>query len=111
MMNSKLFEPEQRPRILKTNIAKITKYVSDIIIEFGYDVFISFSNKSSSRYLEVRFSKERKIVIRIADHPADKKNRWRYKFDIRTSEPRKGSVDYIEFLDAFKQIVGNKEKV
>jgi len=109
MKDSKLFEPESRPRILKTNIAKITKYVSDRIIEYGYDVFISFSNKSSSRYLEVRFSKERKIVIRIADHPADKANRWRCQFDIHTSEPRKDSVDYIEFLDAFKQIVGKKE--
>jgi len=106
-----MFQPEKRPRVLKTNIAKITKYVSDRIIEYGYDVYISVSNKSSSRYLEVKFSNERKIIIRIADHPADKANRWRYKFDIRTQEPRKWSVDYIEFLDAFKQIIGEEEKV
>jgi len=106
-----MFQPEKRPRVLKTNIAKITKYVSDRIVALGYDVYISISNKSSSRYLEIKLSNERKIIVRIADHPADKANRWRYKFDIRTLEPRKGSVDYIEFLDAFKQIVGEQEEV
>jgi hypothetical protein len=105
-----VFQPELRPRIMKTNLAKICKHVTDRITELGYNVYISFSNKSKSRYLEVRLSDERKIIARIADHPADKNNRWRYKFDIRTSDMRPGSVDYIEFLDAFKQIVGDKRQ-
>jgi hypothetical protein len=111
VMNDKqTFLPETRPRIMKTNLAKICKHVSDRITELGYNVYISFSNKSKSRYLEVRLSDERKIIARISDHPADKTNRWRYRFDIYTTTWRHGSVDYIEFLDAFKQIVGEKNE-
>jgi len=104
MMTSK-FQPEPRPRVLKTNISKIMNYISDRITSLGYNVYISFSQKSNSRYLTVRLSKERKIVIRIADHPADKSDKWRFKFDVFTIERRHGSVDYIEFLDIFKQII------
>ena len=100
------FRPEPRPRLMKTNISKIMKYVSDRIASLGYNVYISFSKKSSSRYLGVRLSKERKIIIRIADHPAERRH---FKFDIHTSEPRPGSVDYLEFLDIFKQIVGGRQ--
>jgi hypothetical protein len=51
---------------------------------------------------------EKKIIVRISDHPASRTNRWRYKFDIFTEKRRKGSVDYIEFLDALKTIIGNR---
>jgi hypothetical protein len=101
-----VFQPEPRPRILKSNINKITQHIVKRVTEIGYDVHIAYSHKSRSRYLEVKFSKERKLIIRISDHPADRNNRWRYKFDIHASVQRRGSVDYIEFLDAFKQIVG-----
>ena len=108
-MNDKtIFQPEQRPRILKTNINKITQHVSKRITEIGYNVYLSYSYKSRSRYLEIRLAEERKVIVRISDHPADKANRWRYKFDVHISERRKGSIDYIEFLDAFKQIAGGK---
>jgi hypothetical protein len=103
-----VFHPEVRPRILKTNINKISQYVGKRVNEIGYNVFISYSHKSRSRYLEIEFTKERKLIVRISDHPSDSTNRWRYKFDIHTNTQRKGSVDYIEFLDAFKQIVGEK---
>jgi hypothetical protein len=96
---------------MKTNIAKITKYVSDRIVQLGYNVYISLSKKSKSRYLEIRLSERCKLIVRVADHPADRENRWRYKFDIRTSDNRSGSIDYIEFIDAFKQIVGEKSVV
>ena len=109
MENEKpVFGPEPKPRIYKTNIKKIAQYVSKRVNDFGYNVYISFSNKSHSRYLEVTPHKNRKIVVRISDHPAEKTNRWRYNFDIHTTEPRPGSLDYIEFLDTFKQVVGIK---
>jgi hypothetical protein len=102
-----VFEPEPRPRMLKTHISKITKYVAARIAKIGFDVFISYSHKSKSRYLEIILAEGRKMIVRISDHPADRANRWRYKFDIHTEAQRCGSVDYIEFLDAFKQIIGS----
>ena len=108
-MNGKIFTPEPRPKVLKTNIKKITQHVSKRIAAMGYDVYISHSNKSKSRYLEIKLTEVRKIMVRISDHHADKLNRWRYKFDIRVTAARPGSVDYIEFLDAFKQIAGEKK--
>jgi len=108
-MNKPVFQPEPRTRVLRTNISKITRHVAKRINAIGYDVFISYSNKSRSRYLEMKLSEKRKIVVRISDHPADKANRWRFKFDVHTSERRPGSLDYVEFLDAFKTIVGEKQ--
>ena len=106
-MNDKpVFQPETRPRVLKKNINKITQYVGERIVDFGYNVFLSYSHKSRSRYLEVVLAENSKFIVRISDHPADKYNRWGYKFDIHTTAPRRGSVDYIQFLDAFKQIIG-----
>ena len=94
--------------MLKTNINKITQHVAMRINALGYNVYLSYSHRSRSRYLEIKLSEERKIVVRISDHHADRLNRWRYKFDIRTQSPRPGSVDYVEFIDAFKQIVGGE---
>jgi hypothetical protein len=74
------FQPETRPRIIKTNINKITQYVVKRITEIGYNVYISYSSRSCSRYLEIKLSEERKIIVRISDHQADKANRWRFKF-------------------------------
>ena len=108
MSEIQTFRPELRPRTLKTNINKITQHLTKRIAEIGYDVYISYSQKSRSRYLEIILSEKRKVIARISDHPAERANRWRYKFDIFTSARRRGSVDYIEFLDAFKQVVGEK---
>jgi len=93
---------------LKTNINKITQYMVKQITDLGFDVFISYSHKSSSRYLEIILAQERKLVVRIADHPAGKENRWRFRFDIHTEIRRSGSLDYFEFLDTFRQIIGIK---
>jgi len=109
-MTSKLFHPEPRPTRIKTNINKITQYVAKRVTALGYNVYVSYSNKSRSRYLEIVLSREEKVIVRISDHVADKKNRWRFRFDIHTTERRRWSVDYIEFLDAFKQIVENKRE-
>ena len=107
-MMEKPFSPEPRPRVLRTNITKITRHITKRINEIGYDIFLSYSSVSRSRYLEIILSEERKIIVRVSDHPPVRENRWRFKFDIHTTTRRRGSVDYIEFLDAFKQIAGEK---
>jgi len=105
-----VFHPELRPIRIKTNINKITQYVAKRVTGLGYNVYVSYSNKSRSRYLEIVLSKDEKVIVRISDHVADKKNRWQFRFDIHTTEKRRWSVDYIEFIDAFKQIVGYKRQ-
>ena len=100
------FQPEPRPKVLLTNISRITQHVEKRINEIGYGGYVSYSKvkKSKSRYLEVILSEKRHFIVRISDHPA-RENRWRCKFDIYTSEPRPGSVDYITFINIFKQLV------
>jgi len=110
MNNKPVFQPEPRPRIMKTNIKNITKYIAQRITDQGFDVYISCSNKSKSRYLEFYLRKGCKRIVRISDHPADKANRWKYAFDIHTTQRRSGSIDYIEFIDALKLIVGKRHK-
>jgi hypothetical protein len=74
----------------------------------GFDVYVSYSSRSKSRYLDVMLSNEKKIIVRISDHPASRINRRKYKFDIHTEKRRRESLDYIEFLDAIKIILGEK---
>jgi len=110
-MNDKsVFQPEQRPRVMKTNIKNITKYLVKRITDLGLDVYISCSNKSKSRYLDFYLRRGCKRTVRISDHPVDKANRSKYAFDIHTTQRRRGSVDYIEFLDALNLIIGNKRQ-
>lgn len=108
MMNNEkpVFQPEPRPRRLKTNTNKIAQHVAKRITELGFGVYISCSTKSKSRYLEIILSDGRTIIVRISDHPSGKANRWRHRYDIHSAEWRRGSMDYIEFLDTFKQIIG-----
>jgi hypothetical protein len=101
------FEPERRPRLLKTNIVRITKHVTKRITEIGLDVFVTYSATSKSRYLRVPIRKNN-IIVRISDHPMERWSRWKYQFDIHTERRRRGSVDYIEFIDALKTIIGER---
>jgi hypothetical protein len=105
-----VFQPEPRPRVLKTNIKNIAKYITQRINDLGFDVYISCSSKSKSRYLEFYLRKGYKKIVRISDHPASRDNRWKYAFDIHTTQRRHGSIDYIEFLDALKLIIGTKRQ-
>jgi hypothetical protein len=97
------FQPEKRPQTLKTNISKITRYVNERITQFGFDVFINYSRRSMSRYLDVVINPHLRLHVRIADHPAGRWRRRAYDFDIHTNTPRVGSVDYIEFIEIVRK--------
>jgi len=99
---------EPRPRIMKTNINKITQHLLDRITELGFDVYISCSN-SNSRYLEIDLKNGAELVVRVSDHFPLKENREKFKFDIYTDEWRYGAIDYISFIDVFRFIVGEKK--
>jgi len=108
-MNKKqIFVPEPRPRVMKTNIKNIANHIVKLLADFGIEARLTCSNKSKSRYLEFSLREGCKRIVRISDHPAEKANRKKYAFDIHTIQRRTGSVDYIEFIDALKQIVGGK---
>jgi hypothetical protein len=93
-------EPGEQP--LKTNIGRITKYLTKGITRMGYDIYISFSRHSKSRYLEVH-TRKRVYIIRVSDHPLYLW--WRYDYDIYTERPRRGAKNYMEFLGLFRERV------
>ncbi len=94
-----MFKPERRPKILKTNIARITKYVTEKINDMGVDVIVTQSHHTRSRYLDIQINRKN-VIVRISDHPAAQGRK--FTFDIHTDKKRKGSIDYIEFLDAMR---------
>ena len=107
------FQTKPKPAKIKTNIKAITSYLIERITSLGFNIYISFSGVSKSRYLEIMLSKNKKIFVRISDHPAESTRRRLYTFDIYTDEWRSGAVNYIVFFDTFRNIVknpGNKQK-
>jgi len=94
---------------MKTNIKNITDYLVKQMADFGIEANVSCSKKSKSRYLEFSLRKGCKRIVRVSDHPAERVNRRKYAFDIHSRERRSGSVDYIEFIEAMKLIIGGKQ--
>jgi hypothetical protein len=89
------------PQKYHTNIRSITEFLIDNITNMGLDVFVSFSRRSSSRYLEIN-TERKEYIIRIADHPF---SRGHFDFDIFVERPRRGSTHYLVFIDQFTKIV------
>jgi hypothetical protein len=85
--------------LLKTSIRSITRHLIGVITRMGFDVWISFSKYSKSRYLEV-WTRGRRYVIRISDHPLFK---GRFDYDVYTDRRRFGASNYMEFLNSFKK--------
>ena len=95
--------------VIKTGIKAITDYLIGRITSLGYDIYISYSGVSRSRYMEIMLSKSKKIFVRISDHPAESTRRRLCTFDIYTDEWRPGSVSYFVFLKTFRTIMRNPE--
>jgi hypothetical protein len=89
------------PKKYHTNIRSITAFLIDKITNMGLDVVVSFSRRSSSRYLETN-TERKKYIIRIADHPFFDGH---FDFDIFVEKPRRGSRHYSVFIDQFTKIV------
>jgi len=112
-MEKTVLQTKPKPVVTKTAIKAIAKYLIERITSLGFDIYISFSKVSKSRYLEIMLSKNKKIIVRISDHPADSTRRPLYTFDIYTDVWRPGAVDYRVFLKTFRRIMrnsGNKQK-
>ena len=101
-------KPKQFP--LKTEIKTITKILIRRITALGYDIYISYSDVSKSRYLEIMLPEHEKILVRISDHPTDYTKRGMLAFDIYTKKPRSGAVNYLYFFHRFKYIMNNQHR-
>ena len=103
--NASLTKP--KPAIIKMGIKDITGYLIKRITSLGFDIYISYSGVSKSRYMEIMLSKSKKIFVRISDHPAESTRRRLCTFDIYTDEWRHGAVSYIVFFKTFRTIIKN----
>lgn len=108
-MEKVMVQKDFRPAIVKTNIESITKSLTRRITALGYDIYISFSGVSKSRYLEIMLTRTSKIFVRISDHAAEKSKRRLCTFDVYTDVKRPGAVDYNLFFKTFRNIVRNPE--
>ena len=86
-----------------TNIKTITNFLYHKIINLGFDVFYFTSNTSKSRYLEIFIDENEKVYVRISDHPSDCFTAYRNNYDIYSKKPRKGAINFIEFLNNFTE--------
>ena len=108
-MKKAVLNKRSKSAIIKMDIEMITKYIIERITTLGFDIYISFSEVSKSRYLEIMLSKSKKIIVRISDHPADSTRRPLYTFDIYTGLWRHGAVTYNVFFNTFRYIMKNQE--
>jgi hypothetical protein len=78
------------------------------INDMGIDVIVTQSHHTKSRYLDIQINR-RNLIVRISDHPAAQ-GRKKFTFDIHTDKKRKGSIDYIELLDAMRIIIAKENR-
>jgi hypothetical protein len=100
---------QQQGQTLRTNIRRITRYITGKITGWGFDVYITLSHTSRSRYLEFTVGKWRNFTIRISDHPTARY--WKYDYDVYTDRPRYGAINYLTLINLIeKQLFKNKER-
>lgn len=98
-----MLEQQGQPSPLRTNIRRITRYLADRITGMGIDIYITYSHTSKSRYLEFRVGKWRSFIIRISDHPSSR--HWKYDYDVYTSKPRWGAMNYMDLIHSLKKLI------
>ena len=96
---------------LRTQIKNITAYIANEIANLGFNIFIGTSNVSKSRYLDIELKNDKKITVRISDHPVNPEKRWQINYDIYNYRKRGGAINYYEFLQMFKKKVENNEYI
>jgi hypothetical protein len=81
---------------LSTSLKNIYQTLKKKITGWGYDIYVTDSRRTKSRYLEIPIGKGRKIIIRLSDHPSWRS--WKYNYDVYSDEPRPGAFNYIELI-------------
>jgi hypothetical protein len=83
-------------RQIRTNIWRIAKAITRKITGWGFDVYISYSGRTKSRYFEFKLRDNRRIKIRLSDHPSIRW--WKYDYDVYTEKTREYAMNYEELL-------------
>jgi hypothetical protein len=83
-------------RQIRTNIRRIAKAITRKITGRGFDVCISYSGRTKSRYFEFKLRDNRRIKIRPSDHPS--RRWWKYDYDVYTETSREHAINYEELL-------------
>jgi hypothetical protein len=96
---------QQRDQTLRSNIKQITRYITDKITGWGFNIYVTLSHTSRSRYLEFYVGKRQSFIIRISDHPAGRN--WKYDFDIYTNQSRRSAINYLDLIDILERRLFN----
>jgi hypothetical protein len=89
---------------LRTNMRRIAQAITQKITGWGFDVYVSYSGRTKSRYFEFRLPEQRRIIIRLSDHTS--RRWWRYDYDVYADERRKWAMNYEELLKALEVRLG-----
>jgi hypothetical protein len=77
------------------HIRRLHKAITSQIMNWGFDVWISYAKKTKSRYFEFYVGRH-KIYIRLSDHISFRS--WKFDYDIWVDKPRRGAFSYEEWL-------------
>jgi hypothetical protein len=86
---------------LSESLKAIYRIVSQKITSWGFNVYVTDSRRTRSRYLDVPLPRDRKIIIRLSDHPS--KTQWRFDYDIYTGGPRRNALNYMELIEILEK--------
>jgi hypothetical protein len=99
---------QQQGQALRTNIKRITRYITDKITGWGFNVYVTLSRTSRSRYLEFSAEERQSFIIRISDHPTVW--RWKYDYDVYTNRPRRNAINYLALINMLEQRLFKKKE-
>jgi hypothetical protein len=93
--------PKRENDRIRLNLRRATKQLINAISGWGYDVYVSYSGRTKSRYLQFKVSKNEFIKIRLSDHPS--KRQWRYAYDVYTERQRKNALTVKEAIEKLER--------
>jgi hypothetical protein len=99
----KNYNGRRGPRIppLSPELKRIYRIVTRKIFTWGYNIYVTDSLQTRSRYLKVLGKK--KIIIRLSDHPSRKP--WGYDFDVYTGNPRRNAITHEQLIEKLEPIL------
>jgi hypothetical protein len=97
-----------RTTALSASLKSIYRILSRKIMSWGFDVYVTDSRITKSRYLDIPLKNGRKIIIRLSDHPSRKY--WKFDYDVYTDEPRRNSLNYMELIGILEQRIHTVSK-
>jgi hypothetical protein len=99
---------QQQGQALRTNIKRITRYITDKITGWGFNVYVTPSRTSRSRYLEFGIGNRQSFIIRISDHPTSRY--WKYDYDVYTNRPRRDAINYLVIINILERRLFKKKE-